>query len=318
MTGRPLSRRLALGGAAAVFLVIVASAWLRHTQAGLGCVDWPACYGRIADVEGVAPVGSFLARLVHRLAASSALVVIAALAFVTLKPAADYATERRYAWVALALALGLAALGLATAGWQVPAVTLGNLLGGFALFATLAALAARLRDPGERPETSPFATAVIATALVVAFAHVALGGMIGAQFAATACPPALACPAADLSSLFGTGILDPARPLTVVGRRVQAPAGADALVLLHRLTSIVVVAAALLAAWSVRVDRARAAAIAACALAALALGAVATLRQPALVATVGHNALAALLVAGLASALAASRPATIDRAGRGV
>lgn len=306
MTGRPLSRRLALGGAAAVFLVIVASAWLRHTQAGLGCADWPACYGRIADVEGVAPVGSFLARLVHRLAASSALVVIAILAFVTLKPAA-FATERRYAWVALALALGLAALGLATAGWQVPAVTLGNLLGGFALFATLAALAARLHDPVARSAASPFATFVLAAALVVAFAHVALGGMIGAQFAATACPPALACPAADLASLFGTGILDPARPLTIVGRRVQAPAGADALVLLHRLTAIVVVAAALLAAWSVRIDHARAAAIAACAIAALALGAAATLRQPALVATVAHNALAALLVAALASALAAPR-----------
>ena len=307
MTGRPLSRRLALGGAAAVFLVIVASAWLRHTQAGLGCADWPACYGRIADVESVAPVGSFLARLVHRLAASSALVVIAFLAFVTLKPAAEYAAERRYAWVALTLALGLAALGLATAGWQVPAVTLGNLLGGFALFATLAALAARLREPDMLPAAPPFAPFVFATALVVAIAHVALGGMIGAQFAATACPPALACADADFASLLGTGILDPARPLTVVGRRVEAPAGGDALVLLHRFTAIVVVAAALLAAWSMRVDRARAATIAACAIAALALGVAATLRQPALVATVAHNALAALLVAALASALASSR-----------
>ena len=307
MKGRLFSRRLALGGAAAVFLVIVASAWLRHTQAGLGCPDWPGCYGRLADVSDFAPVGTFFARFVHRLAASTALIVIAMLAFVTLKPKADYAAERRLAWVALALALGLAALGLATAGWQVPAVTLGNLLGGFALFATLAALAACLRDAESRPPPSPHAVTVLAAALVATFAHAALGGMIGAQFAATACPPALACPGADLATLAGSGILDPARPLTVVDGRVRAPAGADALVLMHRLTSLAVVALALLAAWTVRADRARAFAIAAFAVAALALGAVATLRQPALVATVGHNALAAALVAALAAALAAFR-----------
>ena len=61
--------RLAVASAALMFVVIVASAYLRHWQAGLACPDWPACYGRV-DVEAVAapPLPVRAARLAHRLA----------------------------------------------------------------------------------------------------------------------------------------------------------------------------------------------------------------------------------------------------------
>lgn len=298
-----LARRLSVVATVLVFLVLVASAWLRHSAAGLGCADWPACYAAIVDTTETPLPGTVLARLVHRFAASGALVLIAVVAFLALRPADEYPVERRLAWAALAIALALAALGIWTPGARVPAVAVGNLIGGFALFASLAALAARLRGTA-RPGGG--ATVAI-VALAGVFLHVALGGMIGAQFAVTGCPPALACPAADLSALVGSGILDPLRPLEVVDGRVVAPGGAGALVVLHRVASLAVVALALAAAWSVRADRSRAATIAACALAAFAMGVAATLAQPALAGTVIHNALAALLVGALAAAAAARR-----------
>ena len=39
--------RLALAGAALAATVVVLGAWVRLTDAGLGCPDWPGCYGHV-------------------------------------------------------------------------------------------------------------------------------------------------------------------------------------------------------------------------------------------------------------------------------
>jgi cytochrome c oxidase assembly protein subunit 15 len=296
---RRIAYRVSLAAAIATFAVLVASAWLRHSLAGLGCADWPACYGRIASAIG-GPLallpGEGGARLVHRIAASSALILIGVIAFVLLKPKPAFVVERRLAFTALAIALALAAVGLATPGARVPAIAIGNLLGGFALFATLAALTASLRDGAPRPGGGG---AIMTIALVVTAVHVAVGGMIGAQFALTGCPASLDCPAADFGRLAGSGILDPLRTLDVAQGRVRAPDGAAALVALHRIASIVIVMLAFAAAWRARADRSLAAWIALATVAAVAMGAATTLLQPSVALTGAHNASAALLVAAL-------------------
>src|SRR5471030_1504124 len=40
-------RRLALAGALLAATVVVLGAWVRLTDAGLGCPDWPGCYGHV-------------------------------------------------------------------------------------------------------------------------------------------------------------------------------------------------------------------------------------------------------------------------------
>ncbi|MFO1283607.1 MAG: COX15/CtaA family protein [Burkholderiales bacterium] len=302
---RRIAYRVSLAAAIATFAVLVASAWLRHSLAGLGCADWPACYGRIASAIGGPPAllpGEGAARLVHRIAASSALILIGVIAFVLLKPKPAFVVERRLAFTALAIALALAVVGLATPGARVPAIAIGNLLGGFALFATLAALTASLRDGVPRSDPGAGGDVILTIALVVTAVHVAVGGMIGAQFALTGCPASLDCPAADFGRLAGSGILDPLRALDVAHGRVRAPDGAAALVALHRIASIAIAVLALAAAWRVREDRSLAAWIALATVAAVAMGAATTWLQPSVALTGAHNASAALLVAALAVA----------------
>ncbi len=44
---RSLFRRLCLIATAVAFCVIVLGAWVRLSHAGLGCPDWPGCYGHL-------------------------------------------------------------------------------------------------------------------------------------------------------------------------------------------------------------------------------------------------------------------------------
>ena len=62
-------RRLALAGAIFAAAVVVLGAWVRLTDAGLGCPDWPGCYGHIYPNAGqtAAEAGSHFAKALHEM-----------------------------------------------------------------------------------------------------------------------------------------------------------------------------------------------------------------------------------------------------------
>jgi len=128
---RQLFVRAAIAAGALTFVVIVASAFIRHAQ-------------QASETAGVAiPALSVrLARIGHRISAAGVLALIVGLNLIAWTQRPRWTTEGALAAAAFALTAGLAALGIATPGTRLAAVTLGNLLGGYLLFMTLAATAA--------------------------------------------------------------------------------------------------------------------------------------------------------------------------------
>jgi cytochrome c oxidase assembly protein subunit 15 len=299
--------RIALAAAALTFVVIVASAFMRHTQAGLACADWPACYARMesAGSEAAPSSGVRAARLAHRIAATGVLALIIGMLLVAWTQKPPWKREGYLALVALVVAAALAVLGIATPGARLPAITLGNLLGGYLMLALLAATAAAARHGTGSVSPSGLAARPLRwgalAVLILLFLQTASGGMIGAQYALPACPTLGGCAGFSLEQLLAGGALDPMRALSIVDDRVAAPAGAAGLHVIHRLLGIVAAVATLMLAYRLRqADRRAARVLVVLAVGAVLLGVAAIAGMPSLPLTVLHNATAAVLVATLA------------------
>ncbi len=227
-------RWLVLAALLLVLLITTTSAYIRLSQAGFGCTDWPACYGSGAASPAAGqliPERSplFWARALHRVAASAAGIVLLLILFLGWD-ALRGAWERGAAVATVGLAGFLAWLGQITPS-PLPAVTIGNLLGGMALFALLWWLHQGSRATGA-------GAAVHRLALAALTVQIALGGMIGARRAVLACDTLPKCagrwwPDADWR------LFDPffASPAADVGS-----AALGALVMAHRYGALLVAA----------------------------------------------------------------------------
>src|SRR5271169_4200996 len=71
-------RRLALTGALLAAAVVVLGAWVRLTDAGLGCPDWPGCYGHIYP-QASHGFSKALHEMIHRYFASTLGLIIISL-----------------------------------------------------------------------------------------------------------------------------------------------------------------------------------------------------------------------------------------------
>src|SRR2546421_10330074 len=108
-------RRLAVAGVLLCFIVVVLGAYVRLTAAGLGCPDWPGCYGHVTPIgakESASSQAAFASRplnvgkawreMIHRYAASTLGLIIVAIAVLAVR-------TRRGRLVSAPLALALLA-----------------------------------------------------------------------------------------------------------------------------------------------------------------------------------------------------------------
>ncbi len=205
--------RLNLLGLGLVVFVVILGAFTRLVDAGLGCPDWPGCYGHLKwpdTVEEVviaeqafpdAPVdhAKTWPEMVHRYFAGALLLVVVALTLFAWRnnPANKI---REISTALLILIICQAAFGAWTVTLKLwPQVVTAHLLGGFATFSLLWVL--YLRQGGartmwlERDQRSPLLThARIAFAVVIA--QIALGGWVSSNYAALAC--------ADFPTCYGS------------------------------------------------------------------------------------------------------------------
>ena len=202
-----LLRRLAWLCAATLLAVTCLSAFIRLSTSGLGCAPWPQCYGergvRSASAAGVRSdetEATQVARVAHRVTAVLALLIIVALVLICFSERPRLGAQGRVAIALLALALFLAVLGRWSSGSRVPAVSIANLIGGFAMLA----LALRLAIGAS---AAPRQRGAALAALLLLLVQVGVGVLISASQAALSCVGWSDCDAA--ASAIPWSALDP-------------------------------------------------------------------------------------------------------------
>lgn len=295
-------RRLALLCAAMVLAVTSLSAFIRQSKAGLGCADWPACYGQgLRQLQqGVAPTAdeqtaTALARLVHRVVAVIALLLVVTMLMVCFGSRPVLPREGALALALFALALFLAVLGRWSSAPRVPAVAIGNLLGGFLMLALCVQLA-RSGRPTRPTGLGPWA-AIAALLLVM---QIALGGLVSASYAGLACGGSNDCSLGAALQASGWDGLNPWREPVLDAASPTVRAGALAHTLHRHAAMLLTVLLVPLGLVAIRRGRRRTAGVLLALLAAqAAVGlAMSALSLPLPLALL-HNLLAAGLLATL-------------------
>ena len=197
-------KRLALAAAALALVVVVFGAFVRLSNAGLSCPDWPTCYGKItwpkhddeiasanvAFPERAVEVDKAWREQVHRILAGALIVATFALAIRGWLRRREPGQPWKVPIAAAGLIVFQALLGMWTVTWKLkPVVVMGHLLGGFATFALLVwiALRARAVSAPTPPARIAMPSAMIVAGIVLLALQVALGGWTSANYAALAC-----------------------------------------------------------------------------------------------------------------------------------
>ena len=202
--------RLAYWAAIIAFCVIVLGAWVRLSHAGLGCPDWPGCYGQltwpaetheIENANQAFPERPFEAtkawrEMVHRYLAGALILLVLALCWKSWRGAPHNHQFRWLTTTLLLLIIFQAMLGMWTVTLKLkPIIVMAHLLGGMTTFSLLLWLSfcsrRRLTDQPNihvRKMRGPIVTAIFVLAI-----QISLGGWTSANYAALACPDFPTC-----------------------------------------------------------------------------------------------------------------------------
>jgi cytochrome c oxidase assembly protein subunit 15 len=303
-------RALAIVSLLFVLALVAVSSYLRLENSGIGCPDWPACYGQIGDQADTTPtVGSTYERLaveaqepmswatpVHRLVASVLGLLVVGMALLSVRTRKN----RLLSFTLLGLTVFLAWLGIYSTGLHSPAVVMGNLCGGFTMVGLLGWMV--FRDAKPRANASSTVRRWVAAALVLLCIQIVLGGLTSANFAASACQNLPDCHGTWMPGNDLWTALDLSRQHEVgpTGLAIGGPERAD-IHKLHRLVAAITLLATLVAGLLALRAGLAAAALAVLVLAAaeFSVGVAAILAELPISVAVAHNWLAAILLLGL-------------------
>jgi cytochrome c oxidase assembly protein subunit 15 len=196
-------RQLVLISILLAIVVVSLGAYARLTHAGLGCPDWPGCYGMIdvpvsaeqldkakqAFPDQVVDPEKAWNEMIHRYFAGSLGLLILAIAFLSFRNRRQ-GTPLRLPLLILVIVIFQAALGMWTVTMKLmPIVVMGHLLGGFTTLCLLFLLYLRLNP--YRLATGDFSVKKYGRygliGIVILTAQIALGGWTSSNYAALTC-----------------------------------------------------------------------------------------------------------------------------------
>lgn len=202
--------KLAMLAAIVAFCVIVLGAWVRLSHAGLGCPDWPGCYGQLTWPEAAHEIDSanqaFPERpyeadkawreMVHRYLAGLLMLLVFALTWLVWRNPRSSSRLKRLTVALSSLIIFQALLGMWTVTLKVmPAIVMSHLLGGLLSFSLILWLVFASRpQPGFIPSNkTKKMRGTIIVAIAVLATQIALGGWTSANYAALACTDVPMC-----------------------------------------------------------------------------------------------------------------------------
>jgi len=248
--------------------LIMFGAFVRLTDSGLGCPDWPGCYGKLSPIgasqdiaQAVAampygPVSTSKAwiEMIHRYAGSLLGMMIIAIAVMAWRYRRELGHTPR---LAIATFIAVCVQG-AFGAWTVthmlmPVIVTAHLLGGMGLLALMTWLAAREKPHAPIPASAQRYTPWMALGLLLLFVQIALGGWVSTNYAALACMDFPTCHGQWLPQMDMHGGFSLMRALGELpsGERISQ-AALTAVHWVHRNVAFVVFVYLGIVAWRVR------------------------------------------------------------------
>lgn len=215
-------RRLALAGVLLCFVVVVLGAYVRLNAAGLGCPDWPGCYGHVtplgaqnnAAAQAAFPnrpldAGKAWKEMVHRYAAGTLVIIVVVITALTIAYRRQKLLSPVYAGALLATILVQAVLGMLTVTWQLkPLIVTLHLVFGMTTLGLLwwlwlslpgkswggrAMSGGGLTGSGIQVAALRVAHRIALLGLLALAIQIILGGWTSSNYAAVACPDFPTC-----------------------------------------------------------------------------------------------------------------------------
>jgi heme a synthase len=250
------------------FDLVLLGAFTRLSDSGLGCPDWPGCYGHatplgasepIASAEATVPTGAVTAtkawiEMTHRYAATAIGVLVVVLAALALRAArrGERVAGARWALLTLLWICVQGAFGALTVTMRLyPAIVTLHLLGGMGLLALLA-IQAESYAP-RRLVVAPGVRGLLVAAAALTVVQIALGGWVSSNYAVLACSDFPTCqdawwPEMDIAQAF---VLR--RSLGSNGSAAFLPfAALTAIHMAHRLGALILLPVLVALAWRLR------------------------------------------------------------------
>lgn len=198
--------------------VVVLGAYVRLSDAGLGCPDWPGCYGQISPHHAAEEISRAVAALpegpvsahkawkemTHRYFAGTLGLLIAIIAVVGWRKRGALRQSPLLPGMLVGLVVFQALLGMWTVTERLrPAVVSAHLLGGMTTLALLVWLS--MRQISEKKQINSVLAGSLrgwaGLGLVLVFFQIALGGWVSSNYAALACVGFPECNAAWLPEM---------------------------------------------------------------------------------------------------------------------
>ncbi len=194
-----MTNKLCIAALVMAFIVVTLGALTRLLDAGLGCPDWPGCYGQLTPPSSEQLTGNIIdegkawMEMIHRYLASALGLTIL---IVAVKIEIDKSVNNKVRWLSRSLFLLVVVQGifgmLTVVMKLLPQVVTLHLMGGMLILASLFVLILKLQST-RSVATSGNLRPLALTVLILLSCQITLGGWTSSNYAGLACPDFPTC-----------------------------------------------------------------------------------------------------------------------------